>query len=65
MDYSAISNLDDVKFSEWLTKSVGVAAIPMSVFYINRNVPDTRQVRFCFCKEDSTLLKAADKLNRI
>ncbi|MCT6562938.1 aminotransferase class I/II-fold pyridoxal phosphate-dependent enzyme, partial [Staphylococcus aureus] len=31
-DYSAISDLDDVSFCQWLTKEVGVAAIPLSVF---------------------------------
>ena len=29
-DYSAISDLDDVSFCQWLTKEVGVAAIPLS-----------------------------------
>ncbi len=59
-DYSAISNLDDVAFCEFLTKEVGVAAIPMSVFY---NTPPNQQlIRFCFAKDDSTLHLAAEKL---
>ena len=62
MDYSAISQQDDVKFSEWLTTSIGVAAIPMSVFYENKNRAKRHQVRFCFCKEDKTILEAAKKL---
>ena len=65
MDYSAISQQDDVKFSEWLTTSIGVAAIPMSVFYENKNLAKRHQVRFCFCKEDETILEAAKILTDI
>ena len=56
-DYSAISNDSDDDFVRWLTTEVGVAAIPMSPFY--RTPPDDRMVRFCFCKEDATLDRAA------
>ena len=59
-EYSAVSTLDDRQMVEWLTKDVGVAAIPMSVFY--QNPPAQRYVRFCFCKEDDTLRAAAAKL---
>ena len=59
-DYSAISDLDDMAFVTWLTREVGVAAIPMSVFY--KAPPGDRTVRFCFCKEDETLERAAAKL---
>lgn len=57
VDYSAISDDPDMRFVEYLTQTIGVAAIPMSVFY--QNPPDHRYVRFCFCKEDATLEKAA------
>ncbi|CAA6800531.1 MAG: Aspartate aminotransferase (EC, partial [uncultured Thiotrichaceae bacterium] len=57
MDYSAINNeMNDVAFCEWLTKEVGVAAIPVSVFC--EAPPDMKLVRFCFAKNDDTLLKA-------
>lgn len=59
-DYSAISGRADMDFVTWLTREVGVAAIPMSVFY--KSPPDERYVRFCFCKEDDTLDRAAAKL---
>ncbi len=59
-DYSAISNLPDRAFVEWLTKEQGVAAIPLSVFY--ETPPDSRYVRFCFCKQDDTLLAGAARL---
>ena len=59
-DYSAISDLPDREFATWLTKEVGVAAIPVSVFYATP--PDVRYVRFCFCKNDETLRAAAARL---
>ncbi|WP_234004795.1 methionine aminotransferase [Pseudoalteromonas sp. T1lg24] len=60
LDYSAISELDDVAFCEYLVKEVGVAAIPLSVFY--ENAPGDRVIRLCFAKEDATLIAAAEKL---
>ncbi|HPE58798.1 MAG TPA: pyridoxal phosphate-dependent aminotransferase [Thiolinea sp.] len=60
MDYSAISDLPDVAFCEHLTKTVGVAAIPVSVFC--QKPPAMQLVRFCFAKSDQTLLQAAEKL---
>jgi methionine aminotransferase len=63
MDYSEISDLDDRAMAEWLTRDKGVAAIPVSVFY--KEPPDTKYVRFCFAKEDETLIKAAELLCRI
>jgi methionine aminotransferase len=63
MDYSEISGLDDRAMAEWLTREKGVAAIPVSVFY--KEPPETKYVRFCFAKEDETLIKAAELLCRI
>ncbi|MBK6658571.1 MAG: aminotransferase class I/II-fold pyridoxal phosphate-dependent enzyme [Proteobacteria bacterium] len=62
-EYSAVSSLDDMRMVEWLTKEIGVAAIPMSVFY--QSPPAQRYVRFCFCKEDDTLRAAAAKLSAL
>lgn len=64
MDYSRIApEMDDLAFARWLTKEVGVAAIPISVFY--ESPPEQRLVRFCFAKDDETLKQAAEKLCRI
>lgn len=60
VDYSAISNLSDTAFCEWLTKEVGVAAIPVSVFC--KTPPEMRLIRFCFAKGDETLQRAAERL---
>jgi methionine transaminase len=60
MDYSGVSNLPEIEFSEWLTKEIGVAVIPLSVFY--PNITNRQVVRFCFAKKDETLVAAAVKL---
>ncbi|NRA21189.1 MAG: pyridoxal phosphate-dependent aminotransferase [Oceanospirillaceae bacterium] len=60
LDYSKISSLGDMAFCEYLTKEVGVAAIPMSVFC--KKPPSMQLVRFCFAKNDATLVEACEKL---
>lgn len=61
--YNAISDLPDVSFCEWLVKEIGVAAIPLSVFYEELN--DYHTIRFCFAKTDETLIHAAERLCKI
>jgi methionine aminotransferase len=58
--YSAISNKSDIDFCEELTKKHGVAAIPVSAFYSNKF--DQQLVRFCFAKDNETILKATKLL---
>ncbi|MDA8503507.1 pyridoxal phosphate-dependent aminotransferase [Citrobacter sp. Awk 2] len=60
IDYSAVSDLNDVEFCQWLTKEVGVAAIPLSVFCADP-FPH-KLIRLCFAKQESTLLAAAERL---
>lgn len=63
LDYSEITDENDVGFAKRLTKDYGIAAIPLSVF--NENKKDDKVLRFCFAKTPETLKKAADVLNRI
>jgi methionine aminotransferase len=63
LDYSAISDMPDTQFAEHLTVEHGVAAIPISAFYL-RNT-DNKVLRFCFAKKDNTLEKAAEILCKI
>jgi methionine aminotransferase len=63
VDTSDVSDLGEVDFCRWLTQSVGVAAIPLSAFYGNGF--DQRVVRFCFAKQDSTLIAALERLQRL
>ncbi|HKL03287.1 MAG TPA: methionine aminotransferase [Cryomorphaceae bacterium] len=63
LDYSDISDEKEVPFAEKLTKEHGVAAIPVSVFYENKR--EQQVLRFCFAKNDETLIEAANKLSEI
>lgn len=60
VDYSAISDLDDVSFCQWLTREVGVAAIPLSVFCADAF--PYKLIRLCFAKQPATLDAAAERL---
>ena len=57
VDYSEISDKSDVDFANFITQERGVAAIPLTPFC--ETPPTTKIVRFCFCKDDSTLEQAA------
>lgn len=63
LDYSDITNENDVDYATRLIKENGLASIPLSVF--NENGLDEKVLRFCFAKTDETLLKAAEILNAI
>jgi methionine transaminase len=62
-DISEVSDLNETEFCEWLTREIGVAAIPMSALYSDGF--DQRVVRFCFAKEDSTLQTALARLQSL
>jgi methionine aminotransferase len=62
-DYGAVSALPDVEFARWLTREIGVAAIPTSVF--STTPQPERLVRFCFAKNDATLDLAGERLARL
>ena len=61
--YDCISDRPDREFATWLTREVGVAVIPVSVFYPDGR--DDRVVRFCFAKQESTLSAAGERLRRV
>jgi methionine aminotransferase len=63
VDYSAISDLPETEFAQWLTSEIGVAAIPVSAFYHESH--ESGVVRFCFAKKDETLGVALERLARI
>ena len=63
VDISQVSDLGEADFCQWLTREIGVAAIPLSAFYGNGF--DQRVVRFCFAKQDATLLAALERLQKL
>lgn len=62
-DYRAVSSLGEAEFSKWLTREIGVAAIPVSAFCSEPR--DQGLVRFCFAKKDETLALAIERLGRL
>ena len=63
VDYGAVSDLPEAEFCEWLTKEIGVAAIPISAFY--EGGFEQRLARLCFAKKDDTLRTALQRLARL
>ncbi|MGH7618766.1 MAG: pyridoxal phosphate-dependent aminotransferase [Gemmatimonadaceae bacterium] len=63
-DFSKLSDLDDVTFAKWMTQEIGVATVPGSSFYSNKE--DGRSfIRFAFCKKQETLEHAAQRLSTL
>jgi aspartate/methionine/tyrosine aminotransferase len=63
-DISAFGFRDDVEFTRYLIKDVGVAGVPGSSFYKNTQNGKTK-LRFCYCKRDETILEADRRLARL
>ncbi len=63
VSYEKISDKGDMEFAQWLTEEHGVATIPVSAFYKNKQ--DDKIIRFCFAKQEATLDAAVDKLRSL
>ncbi|SDM18451.1 2-keto-4-methylthiobutyrate aminotransferase apoenzyme [Siphonobacter aquaeclarae] len=63
VSYGHLSQENDYDLAVRLTKQIGVASIPVSVFYHRKD--DHKQLRFCFAKDDTMLLEAAERLSRL
>jgi methionine aminotransferase len=61
--YASISNENDIDFTKRLVTEFGVATIPISTFYANNK--DNKYIRFCFAKDDKTLIQAAERLRKL
>jgi methionine aminotransferase len=64
LDYSAISTERDEAFAVWMTRTHGVASIPLTPF-LHGGEQAGLAVRFCFAKRDETLERAAERLRAI
>lgn len=63
VNYSKITDENDLALAQRLTKEIGVASIPVSVFYHQKN--DYKILRFCFAKDDQTLEIAGERLSKL
>ncbi len=62
LDISPFGYLNDVEFAHWMTREIGVAPVPGSVFFA---VPEHRYVRLNFAKKDETLHAAGERLLKL
>lgn len=63
VDISDVTDLNEADFCQWMVQELGVAAIPLSAFYGDGF--DQKVVRFCFAKQDATLLAALERLRKL
>ena len=63
-DISDFGFENDVEFTKFLIREIGVAVVPGSSFYHDPEL-GRQKVRFCFCKKDETLQTAADRLEKL
>jgi aminotransferase len=63
-DIAAFGFENDLEFTKYLVKEIGVAVVPGSSFY-NDARDGSQQVRFAFCKRDETLDAAAERLRKL
>ncbi|WP_067064386.1 pyridoxal phosphate-dependent aminotransferase [Roseateles chitosanitabidus] len=67
VDYAGLpaplAAMDDMALCQWLTREIGVAAIPLSAFHSKGS--EAQVIRFCFAKKDETLDLALERLKKI
>ncbi len=67
VDYTQLdipqATMNGLEFCQWLTKEIGVAAIPVSAFYGDQ--VESGVIRFCFAKQEKTLSTALSRLQSI
>ena len=61
--YANISDENDLDFTKRLVTELGVATIPISTFYANGQ--DNKCIRFCFAKDENTLIAATERLMKL
>lgn len=63
LDYSELSDDEDAVLADRWTREIGVASIPLSPFCATPF--ETKELRFCFAKDDATLTEAAERLRSL
>lgn len=62
LDISSFGHVNDVEFARWMTREIGVAPVPGSVFF---PTPEHRYVRLNFAKRAETLHAAGERLLKL
>lgn len=63
VDYSEVSDSNDLDFAKELTIQHKVTGVPISAFY--EDAFDQKLLRFCFAKEETTMEKAIENLLKV
>ncbi len=63
-DISDFGFANDIEFTKYLIREIGVAVVPASSFYHDKSL-GSQQVRFCYCKKNETLEAAAERLQKL
>jgi aspartate/methionine/tyrosine aminotransferase len=66
--FAHLGHTNDVDFTRFLVREIGVACVPCSSFYSDDHRAELggdRMVRFCFCKTDATLAAAAERFQKL
>jgi aspartate/methionine/tyrosine aminotransferase len=63
-DVSDFGFANDIEFTKYMIREIGVAVVPGSSFYHDKAL-GSQKVRFCFCKKDETLQAAAERLQKL
>ncbi len=63
-DISAFGPMDDVEFAQHLVREIGVATVPGSSFFRQKDLGRS-YIRFCFCKLPETLDEAIKRLKSL
>lgn len=63
LDYSNVSDMNDVDFAKFLTEKYKITMIPISVFYTQKY--SGKVLRICFAKRDKVLVEAGKILSSI
>jgi aminotransferase len=63
-DISDFDFPDDLSFSRYLVEKIGIAVVPGSSFY-DDPTQGASQIRFTFCKKESTLAACAERLSKV
>jgi methionine transaminase len=61
--YAHLSDESDLDFTKKLVTQFGVATIPLSPFYGNGK--DSKLIRFCFAKDEQTIVEATQRLMKL
>ena len=64
-DIESFNMGNDIEFSKYLTKDIGVAVVPASSFYRSKHSEGSKMVRFCYCKRMDTLEAASQRLSKL